>query len=124
MLFNYRRRDGSRLARRAATFESIRKILLNLHLWAGLAAAVFLALLGITGSLIVFEDEIDHWLNPRPHIQSGPAPLSLNALTARLEAAHPGYQVAGFTFPPRNDLPVGAFLVSEKLRKNMDVDIN
>src|ERR1700674_5661800 len=97
---------------------SIRKILLNLHLCAGLAAAAFLALLGITGSLIVFEDEIDSWLNPRPHIQSGPERLSLNALTARLQAAHPGYQVAGFTFPSRNDLPIGAFLVSEKLHQD------
>jgi uncharacterized iron-regulated membrane protein len=102
---------------------SIRKILLNLHLWAGLAAAAFLALLGMTGSLIVFEDEIDSWLNPRPHIQPGPKRLPLNALTARLETAHPGYQVAGFTFPSRNDLPVGAFLRSEKLRNNMGVDI-
>jgi uncharacterized iron-regulated membrane protein len=89
-----------------------------------LAAAVFLALLGITGSLIVFEDEIDGWLNPRPHVQPGPERLSLNALAARLEAAHPGYQVAGFTFPSRSDLPMGAFLVSEKLRKNIGVDIN
>ena len=72
--------------------------------------AVFLALLGITGGLIVFEDEIDHWLNPRPHIQSGPERLSLNALIARLEAAHPRYKVAGFTFPSRNDLPLGVFL--------------
>jgi len=103
---------------------SIRKVLLNLHLWAGMAAAVFLALLGITGGLIVFEDEIDHWLNPRPHIQSGPQRLSLNVLTARLEAAQPGYKVAGFTFPSRSDRPLGAFLRSEKLRKNVGVDIN
>ena len=122
-----------RLARNAAIVASatgnlhsmsIRKILLNLHLWAGLAAAVFLALLGITGSLIVFEDEIDSWLNPRPHIQPGPQRISLNALTARLEAAHSGYEVARFTFPSRNDLPLGAFLRSERLRKNIGVDIN
>jgi uncharacterized iron-regulated membrane protein len=101
-----------------------RKILLGFHLWAGLTATIFLALLGITGSLIVFEDEIDSWLNPRPHVNPASERLSLNTLTARLEAACPSYQVAGFTFPSRNDIPFAAFLHSEKLRKNMGVDIN
>ena len=43
----------------------MRKLLLKLHLWMGSLAAVFLLLLGVTGSLLIFEDPIDHALNPR-----------------------------------------------------------
>ena len=45
---------------------AFRRIILNLHLYAGLAAALFLTILGVTGSIMVFEDQIDGWLNPQP----------------------------------------------------------
>jgi uncharacterized iron-regulated membrane protein len=39
-------------------------ILLKIHLWLGLAAALFLVILGLTGSVIAFEDDIVHWTHP------------------------------------------------------------
>ncbi|MGD1069363.1 MAG: PepSY-associated TM helix domain-containing protein [Bryobacteraceae bacterium] len=39
-------------------------ILLKIHLVLGLVAAVFLAILGLTGSVMAFENDIDHWLHP------------------------------------------------------------
>ena len=42
----------------------MRKALLNLHLCIGLAAAIFLVILGLTGSIMAFEGDIDHWLHP------------------------------------------------------------
>jgi len=42
----------------------VRKALLNLHLCIGLAAAIFLVILGLTGSIMAFEGDIDHWLHP------------------------------------------------------------
>jgi uncharacterized iron-regulated membrane protein len=41
-----------------------RGVLLRVHLWLGLAAAIFLAILGLTGSVMAFETDIDHWLHP------------------------------------------------------------
>jgi uncharacterized iron-regulated membrane protein len=41
-----------------------RGVLLKVHLWLGLAAAIFLAILGLTGSVMAFENDIDHWLHP------------------------------------------------------------
>jgi uncharacterized iron-regulated membrane protein len=35
-----------------------------LHRWPGIVIGVWFALVGATGSLLVFEDEIDAWLNP------------------------------------------------------------
>jgi uncharacterized iron-regulated membrane protein len=41
-----------------------RKIVLTIHLYLGLAAGIFLAILGLTGSVMAFEGDIDHWLHP------------------------------------------------------------
>jgi uncharacterized iron-regulated membrane protein len=41
-----------------------RKIVLTIHLYLGLAAGIFLAILALTGSVMAFEGDIDHWLRP------------------------------------------------------------
>ena len=41
-----------------------RRFLFQAHLYTGLTAAVFLALAGITGSILAFEDDYDHWFHP------------------------------------------------------------
>jgi uncharacterized iron-regulated membrane protein len=41
-----------------------RTVVLKLHLWLGVSAAIFLAILGLTGSVTAFENDIDHWLHP------------------------------------------------------------
>jgi uncharacterized iron-regulated membrane protein len=64
----------------------LRKLLLTLHLWAGLTAGIFLILLSVTGSLMVFEEEIDRALNPKlTWIKPSEKPLSLTEMKARLE---------------------------------------
>lgn len=63
---------------------------LNLHLWTGLALGAVFALLGLTGSLLVFYPEIDRALNPvlRP---SAPAAqiASVQAVADRLRGWYP-----------------------------------
>ncbi|MEO8370988.1 MAG: PepSY-associated TM helix domain-containing protein [Candidatus Solibacter sp.] len=44
---------------------SVRTAFLKLHLWVGLAAAVLVCLIAVTGALLVFEGEIDRALNPK-----------------------------------------------------------
>ena len=89
----------------------IRKVILNLHLCAGLIAAVFLLLLGLSGSVLVFENQIDRaingklsWVPPDSHN------LSLADLKASLEKDYPGYHVAGFSISERDDFAWSAFL--------------
>lgn len=43
---------------------NVRSLILKIHLWMGLAAAVFLTILGGTGSVIAFENDIDRWARP------------------------------------------------------------
>ena len=42
----------------------IQNVWLKLHQWIGLAGAVFILIMGFTGSALVFENEIDRMLNP------------------------------------------------------------
>ena len=42
----------------------MRSLLVYFHRYVGLATALFLALAGITGSILAFHHELDEWLNP------------------------------------------------------------
>ena len=80
----------------------MRKLLLNLHLWAGLIAALFLLLLGVSGALVAFEGEIDRALNPKlSYVQPQAQPLTLEAISAKLLAAYPGAKIEMFGMPER-----------------------
>jgi len=88
----------------------MRKLLLQLHLWAGLIAALFLLLLGVSGALVAFEDEIDRALNTRlAYVHPQGQPLTLEAISAKLQAANPGAKIQEFEMPqqPNYSLAVG-----------------
>ncbi len=76
----------------------IRRVLVLLHRYLGLATAVFLALAGLTGAILAFHHEIDEWLNPQFYwvpartAQTG-APLGLVELAARAQADHPQLEI-------------------------------
>lgn len=81
----------------------LRKFLLYVHLYVGAIAAIFLFLLGLTGGVLVFEEQIDHWLNRNlVAVSASGSVLSLDELKTRLEAANPGSQVIGFELPQRD----------------------
>jgi len=62
-----------------------------LHRWAGLTMACFLVVVGLTGSLLAFRNEIDRLASPRffAKPQPGVAQLDLATLTDRAEALVP-----------------------------------
>jgi uncharacterized iron-regulated membrane protein len=73
---------------------SLREILLRLHRWVGLSIALFLVIAGLTGSVIVFNHELDEWLNPELFTTSSDGPtLDPLELAARVEAADPTMRV-------------------------------
>jgi uncharacterized iron-regulated membrane protein len=53
---------------------TLRRLLLKTHLYLALAAAPVLVVLGLTGSVIAFENDIPHWLHPSLfYVRPGPA---------------------------------------------------
>jgi uncharacterized iron-regulated membrane protein len=94
-----------------ASNGSFRKLILNLHLWIGGAAAVLLLLTGGSGALLVFEDLIDRALNPKlASVDPAAATLSLTDLQAALERQYPGDRVLAFDISDSSDTSYGAYL--------------
>ncbi|MEZ0386412.1 MAG: PepSY-associated TM helix domain-containing protein, partial [Verrucomicrobium sp.] len=77
----------------------MKRFLFNLHSWMGLIAALGLIVIGLTGSIIVFTEEIDRTLAPAEVIVS-PTPagrLPHDTLLSQVRKAVPGYVVTGWT---------------------------
>ena len=69
-----------------------------LHRYVGLSLAVFLTLLGLTGSVLAFKEPLDEWLNPRLfRVASRGTARSPLDLAARLEEADPRARVTYVT---------------------------
>jgi uncharacterized iron-regulated membrane protein len=69
----------------------IRSVFVFVHRWVGLAMALFLVIVGLTGSLLAFNNELEHVFAPqlfaKPH--PGEAPLDLATLAERAETLVP-----------------------------------
>jgi uncharacterized iron-regulated membrane protein len=116
---------ASRVRPNARGTEILRKTLLSLHLWSGLIAGIFLILLGVTGSFMVFEDEIDRALNPKlTWVTPTRERLAVSEMKSRLEQKYPGRTVVGFSIPPRIDMAWGAALVSGVSPEPLNVAFN
>ncbi|AHC45632.1 MULTISPECIES: PepSY-associated TM helix domain-containing protein [Pseudomonadota] len=81
-------------------FKHVRGACLRLHRWFGLAGAAFLVLVGLTGSVLAFYEELDAWVNPQFLAPARPdqAPLDLAALAARAQRLAPEAQVVEATW--------------------------
>ncbi|GJD54307.1 PepSY-associated TM helix domain-containing protein [Methylobacterium dankookense] len=81
------------------TRPTLRTILFRLHWAFGLTAGLVLALVGVTGALMSYEDAAMDALNAeRAAVQAGGRTrLGPEALVAAIEAAHPGLRVAALT---------------------------
>jgi uncharacterized iron-regulated membrane protein len=93
----------------------MRRIAVVLHRYVGLFLAVFLVVAGLTGSLLVFNRELDTALNPSlmrvTPPSSGAEPLDGFALRDRLEAAVPGLRARAVPLKPAEPGHAVAFFV-------------
>ncbi|SFU45008.1 Uncharacterized iron-regulated membrane protein [Nitrosomonas eutropha] len=72
-----------------------RSFWVRLHRYIGLVIAAFLVMLGLTGSVIAFEHELDAWLNPelfRVSEQTAPV-LSLDAIARHAQQFDPDAEI-------------------------------
>ena len=82
----------------------MRQLFVVFHRWAALLSLVFILVLGITGSALVFEGAIDRALNPALwRVRPVGRPLPLDTLIARAQIAVPGPPATGLTLSPVDD---------------------
>jgi len=84
----------------------MRNWILNLHLYGALIAGLFLIVLGVTGSILAFQEELDHLLNPSlfkiaPQEQT----LPLSAIQDSLHKTYPDKTFWRYWLPQAADKP-------------------
>lgn len=75
---------------------AVRRMLLPIHRYVGLALVPFLILLGLTGSVITYDAELERAISPQLFASARPSerPLSLAELAQRAEAVAPEARLA------------------------------
>jgi uncharacterized iron-regulated membrane protein len=82
----------------------MKKLLLNLHLYLGLAAAFFLVCISLSGAVIAFEPELNHMFHPDlTNVVPTTHPLNWDEVRARVEQQTPGWKLIRFYFPDQPD---------------------
>ncbi|MDQ8194348.1 PepSY-associated TM helix domain-containing protein [Coraliomargarita sp. SDUM461004] len=75
------------------------KTIWKIHSWLGLVAGIPLLLIALTGSLLVFKDELNAWLIPEQALvePTSAGPLKLVERLAALRAGLPMHEVTGWS---------------------------
>jgi uncharacterized iron-regulated membrane protein len=82
-----------------------RKAIFQIHLWIGIALCLYMLIIGVTGSILVFEKELEHigfgsvWRASNPSANQ-PA-VDIPAVVATVRKAYPTYQVTVAYMPDR-----------------------
>ncbi|HVZ28468.1 MAG TPA: PepSY-associated TM helix domain-containing protein [Rhizomicrobium sp.] len=89
-------------------FTQLRRLLFQLHMWIGLLLGLFLAALGLSGSAIVYDQEIAAFLNPPPAVVAHGDLLSLDTLAQAARKAMGSQGQVQITLPVTAETPVVA----------------
>lgn len=80
--------------------NNVRRLLFNLHLYAALIAGVFIVVLGVTGSILAFEPEIDRLLHRNLYrVTVAGRVLAISETGAAVSHAFPGERIFGYFVP-------------------------
>src|SRR3954470_21282493 len=82
-----------------------RWLLQQLHLWVGLTLCVPLVVLGLTGSVLVFQDELRDLIDPLPVAQRGEAQSPSAIITAATAKAPSGAVPSVYVAPEEPGKP-------------------
>ncbi|MGV0026866.1 PepSY-associated TM helix domain-containing protein [Phormidesmis priestleyi] len=90
------------------TFKTLRKAVFSLHRYVGLLVGLLLIVIGLTGSLLVFEPEINDWLTMRQfgQVTQQTQPLTPEQLLNLAKVNYPTLKPVGLYLPDRLDRPV------------------
>lgn len=70
--------------------RSITKIAFKLHGWLGLSAGIFFVLFGVTGSMLMFRQDLDRHFNPELHVlKTASHQVSVDQIYRMLVRTHP-----------------------------------
>ena len=73
----------------------LRRALFQIHLWTGMILGLYVVMLSITGSALVYRNDLNVILaSPRPAFDPNRTQLSKEEMTAAVEKVYPGWEIA------------------------------
>lgn len=87
----------------------LKKNLLSIHKWLGLLAGIFILIMGLTGAVQVFDDEIEHFIQRDViHQPKSTKPVSLDNAYASIRAKYPSWDVRIKSIPSKANRTIEA----------------
>ena len=78
----------------------LRKALFQIHLWTGLGVGLYIVMISVTGSVLVYRSELRRTFNPEPRVVAASGPrLSEEALIETTRRTYPDHAVEVWTNP-------------------------
>ncbi|HYL37797.1 MAG TPA: PepSY-associated TM helix domain-containing protein [Bryobacteraceae bacterium] len=72
----------------------LRRALFQVHLWTGIAVGLYILMISVTGSVLVYTNELYRAATPEPILSKGSGPrLTDDQLTAAATRLYPGYRL-------------------------------
>ncbi|HTR37010.1 MAG TPA: PepSY-associated TM helix domain-containing protein [Bryobacteraceae bacterium] len=99
----------------------LRRALFQVHLWSGIAVGLYVFMISVTGSVLVYWNELYRAVTPEPVLSrsSGP-PLTDGQLAADAQRLYPGYRVTRISRARVSDQAVDVWLSrGDKVRKRL-----
>lgn len=92
----------------------VRKAIFQVHLWGGVLLTLYLVVIALSGSVLVFEDELTRMTLPPQTVRlhAGTVAVSLSQIAANAEREHPALLIDTIT-APTSELP--AYLLQARL---------
>src|SRR5271155_3347142 len=85
----------------------LRKALFQVHLWSGIGIGLYVLMISVTGSVLVYSNELFVASTPKPIISTASGPrLNDEQLTEAVQRVYPGYQVENLERPRNPDQAV------------------
>lgn len=89
-----------------------RRAVFHVHLWSGLGLGLYVFFISVTGSLLVYRNELYFAAIPRPVVSTGPGLLlSDDELANAARDANPGYRVSRIIRPISPEQAVDVWLI-------------
>ena len=100
----------------------LKKISSQLHLWLGISSGLVVFIVALTGSILVFEEELEPVIYRKLHVVEVPkdqSPLPMDNLHATVASAYPKQRIARIAIEPHPDRTVIFGLVKGKKEKDV-----
>lgn len=102
----------------------IRKFINDIHLWLGLSSGIILFLVCLSGTILVFEEEIKSFFSEEIIVEATSKKATIESLTQTLKTSNNGF-VTGLTIPSTNNGAYEFFVKKDlKERRGSQVLVN